>query len=199
MKVYTEKEAEDFLDKKGFNVSRLLFARTLNDIKKNKKKLVYPLVAKIHSKTIVHKHKINGIIMNINNYNELINAFNKLEKIKSFKGIIIQKQIIGNEFLLGLKKTPEFGYAIAFGCGKTLNEKEKNTFFRICPITNKDANELINEAVRNIKINKKQLIKVLVRLSKLPLKNSKIKELDINPLYIDKGVAKIADSQIVFE
>lgn len=199
MKVYTEKDAEDFLKRNGFNVSRLLFAKNLQDLEKNKKKLSYPLVVKIVSKKIVHKHEVKGFYLNIYKYEDVIKAFNKLKKIKSFEGVLIQKQFNGYEFLLGLKKTPEFGHVIALSFGKSLQEKEKNISFRVCPITKKDAYNLVNEVVGGIKINKKPLIKTLIKLSRLSLKYPKINELDINPLYIDKNLPQIVDAQIVFE
>ncbi|MFW6233462.1 MAG: acetate--CoA ligase family protein [Nanoarchaeota archaeon] len=197
MKIYTEKEAEDFLEKKGFRISRLFFAKDLKDIQKNK--IIYPVVMKISSKNIVHKHDVNGIFLNINNYKEVVESFNKLKKIKGFEGVLFQKQIKSPEFLIGLKKTPEFGHVIAFGYGNTLKEKQENTCFRVCPITKKDAIDLINEVILNKKINKKPLVNFLIDLSNLSVKFSKIKELDVNPLFIEKDTPVIADAQIVFE
>ena len=181
MKVFAEKEAEGFLKKKGFDIVDTIFVKS----EKQLDKLKFPVVMKVSSKKIVHKTKVNGIRLGIKNLKSAKKAFKELMKIKNAEGVLIQKQIKGKEFLLGLKKTPEFGYVIAFGKGGSKVEKEKKVEFRVCNV--KGVEELIKD---------KSIRLVLDKLCKLT--NSGISELDINPLIIEKGKALIVDSQIVF-
>ena len=111
--------------------------------------------------------------------------------------------ILGQELILGIKKTPEFSQVIMFGKGGTDVEKEKDVSFRVIPIKEKDAKEMIEET--NIyktiksKINKKLLIKSLMKISELIEHNPKIIELDINPLIVNEKEAVVVDARLQFE
>ena len=90
------------------------------------------------------------------------------------------------------------------GIGGTLVELIKDVQFRMCPIDEKDATDMIEqlklkqllEGYRDHKkINIKLLKQILVKLSNIPMKN--IEELDINPLIINSKEAKIVDARII--
>ncbi len=183
MKVFTERDAEGFLRKKGFEIIETIFIKT----EKGLDKLNFPVVMKVSSKKIVHKTKVNGIRLGIKDLSEAKKAFKELMRIRNAEGVLVQRQINGKEYLLGLKKTPEFGYVIAFGKGGSKVEKEKKVDFRVCGV----------EGVEDLSDND-AIKKVLVKLCKLAESQDKIKELDINPLILDKGRVVIVDSQIVF-
>ncbi len=183
MRVLTERGAEDFLKKNGFQIIETVFIKNENEL--DKLKLHFPVVMKVSSKKIVHKTKVNGVRLGIKNLNEAKKVFKELMKIKNAEGVLIQRQVHGEEYLLGLKRTEDFGYVVAFGKGGSKVEKEKKVDFRVCNV--KGVEELSNK--KNIKM-------VLNKLCKLS--NRGIKELDINPLVLEKGKAVIVDSQIVF-
>jgi len=184
MKVFTEKEAEKFLTNQGFEIIETNFVR--NEIQLNKIKFDFPVVMKVSSDKIVHKTKVNGIRLGIKNKGEAFKAFKQLMKIRNAEGVLIQKQVKGKEFLLGLKKTPEFGYVVAFGKGGTKVEKEKKVDFRVCGV----------KGIEGLS-NNKNIQKIILKLCKLS--NKGIESLDINPLILEKGKAYIVDAQIVFE
>ena len=185
MKVFTDIEAEEFLRKRGFDIIETVLVKKekeLDDIKWH-----FPAVLKVSGKKIVHKTLIHGVRLGIRSLNEAKKAFRELMKIKDAEGVLIQKQIHGEEYLAGLKKTQDFGYVVAFGKGGTKVEKEKKVDFRVCGV------EGVNELSGN-----KRIQEVLNKLCKIS-QDSGIKELDINPLVLEKGKALIVDSQIVFE
>lgn len=200
MKIFAEKEAEEFLEKRGFKIIKRIYIKKQGDLKKATKKIDFPLVIKVSGKKIIHKNKIRGIKINIKNYVQALKAFKKIKKIKDFEGAMIQKQVDGKEFLLGIKKTQEFGHVIAFGAGGIYTEKLKDTSFRICPFNKSEARKMIKEvnAARNLKrIN--MIEKNLIKLCQLVKKHPKIKELDINPLIVKGRKANIVDVRIVWE
>jgi hypothetical protein len=202
MDIFTEKKAEDFLEKNNFDIVKRVFVKDKKDLKKAIKKIGFPLVMKISGKNIIHKYKVGGVKMNIINYDSSLSIFKNFEKVKGFEGVMIQKQIKGKGFLLGIKKTPEFEHIIAFGAGGVFTEKIKDVCFRICPIKENDAREMIEEVKysKNLSlIEKRIIIKYLVKLCDLIKKYPKIKELDINPLIIFKKSALIVDARIVWE
>ena len=194
MKIILEKEAEDFLEKNQFSVVNRNFIKNKSQLKNIK--LSFPWVMKVYSRKIIHKNKANGIILNIKNLSQAERAFIKLSKLKGFQGTIIQEQIKGQELILGLKSTEDFGLSILLGKGGTDVEKIKDITFRIIPINQKDAEQMIKDL--KIKVNNKQaIINNLLKLNKLALKNKNIQELDINPIILTKDKATIVDARII--
>ena len=184
MKVLTDLGAEDFLRKHGFDVLETQLVKKESELVKMK--LDFPIAMKIASKTIVHKTLVHGIRLGIKNKEQALKAFSDLMKIKGAEGVLVQKQAFGEEFLVGLKKTPEFGYVVAFGKGGSKVEKMKKVDFRVCDVKG------VEDLTKN-----KSLQQILFKLCKLS--NYKIESLDINPLIIEKGKPIIIDTQIVFE
>ena len=164
MKIILEKGAEDFLEKNQFSVVNRNFIKNKSQLKNIK--LSFPWVMKVYSKKIIHKNKANGIILNIKSPSQAEHSFNKLSKLKGFQGTMIQEQIKGQELILGLKSTEDFGLSILLGKGGTNVEKIKDITFRIIPINQKDAEQMIKDL--KIKINNKQaIINNLLKLNKL--------------------------------
>jgi len=184
MRVFTEKEAEDFLKKQGFGIVETKFVSEERQL--NKIRFDFPVVMKVSSKKIIHKTKVNGIRKGIKNKKQAVKAFRELMRIRNAEGVLIQRQVKGKEFLLGIKKTPEFGYVVGFGKGGSKVEKMKKVDFRVCDV----------KGVENLSKNPR-IRKILLQLCKLS--NLGIESLDINPLILERGKPVIVDAQIVFE
>ena len=209
MQQLTEKEAEDFLEKNKFDVAKRTNAKSPKELEKIK--IPFPWVMKLSSKKIMHKAKLGGVILNITSTEKAKESFNKLSKIEGFEGVIIQEQLLGEEIVIGIKKTPEFSHVLMFGKGGSKVEQEKDVAFRIFPLKEKDIDEIMQDTnffssifrddtlcVKN-KINLKKLKEIIKKIEKLVEKYPKISELDINPLIINDKTAKIADARLVFE
>ena len=169
------------------------------------KKIEFPAFIKGTSKELTHKKRF-GFVELVNNKKELEKAIKKMtliSKKKSIKldGYVIQKKIIGTEFILGLKKDKTFGYVIMFGIGGSNTEKINDIVFRSCPIKRKDAQEMLNE-IKNqallIDINKDKIISTLLNLCKITKKYN-IKELDINPVIVNKNSLIAVDALLILE
>ena len=171
------------------------------------KKFHFPLVLKIISEKAVHKTEIKGVRI-VASEAELRKNYIEMAKIaKRLKGKIMAQEFVkGRELIIGIKKDPVFGHAIMFGIGGTMVELLHDVSFRICPITVRDAESMINELkykklldeFRGEKaVNIKLIKNILVKVSNLPARNRKISELDINPLIANDKVAKIVDARIM--
>jgi acyl-CoA synthetase (NDP forming) len=173
----------------------------------------YPVVLKIVSSEILHKTDINGVKLNIKNPGELKKSFDEI--IKSIKqkapkakveGVLVQKQKEGTEIIIGTKRDPVFGPVIMFGLGGIFVEVFKDVSFRLAPITEKEAKEMIKE-IKGYKIlagfrgrkpvNLKKLAEILVNLSKLIQKEKNIKEIDLNPVIVNEIEAMVVDAKIL--
>jgi len=96
----------------------------------------------------------------------------------------------GREVIMGIQKVPDFGALIMFGLGGIYVEVLRDVTFRISPLTDIDADEMIKEikglpilqGVRGEKSVAFESIKhVLLALSQLSLDLPEIVEMDINP------------------
>jgi hypothetical protein len=151
---------------------------------------------KVYSKSIIHKNKHGGIIQDINSIENAQRSYTKLSRLRGFNGIIIQETLRGQELILGLKNTKDFGLTILLGAGGTNVEKIKDVTFRVLPISKHDAISMINDLKIKI-INKSAIIKNLIKLNKLAKHHQDIQELDINPIIINKQSATIVDVRII--
>lgn len=221
MKLLLGKEAYDLVSKTLDIVSNEI-VQDIEEAKKQAEKFSYPVVLKLISEKALHKTEI-GAVKIIHDAAELEKAFSELEKIdkenKLKADFLMQEFIEGNEIILGLKHDETFGHVIMLGVGGIFVELLKDVSFRACPITEEDADSMIQDlkvhelllGYRGKKTNIKLLKEILVNLSKLPEKlekskngskngsKNRIKELDINPLIINGKIAKAVDVRVVLE
>ncbi len=203
-KALTEKEAEEFLEKQGFKIAKRTTAKKIEDITSIQKKISFPWAMKVSSSKVIHKVKVGGVILNIDNSMKAQEAFDKLSKIDNFEEVLIQEMFSGDEAIIGIKKTPEFGHVIMFGKGGSNVEKEKDVSFRVLPASKKEIQAMIKETKFSKILEEKgadfKLIEnILLKMEKLIKEHQNIIELDINPLIITKNSAKIIDARMILE
>jgi len=203
--IYTADLAEKLL--KGLPIAKAKLAKKAEDALKFSNK--FPIVLKIVSEKALHKTEINGISI-VKGKEELAEEYARLQKLNAKfkgKGILVQEFVKGKEIIIGVKDDETFGKVIMLGIGGVFVELLKDVVFRICPITEEDAQEMIEElkgkkilfGFRGEKgVNLKILKKVLVRVSELALKQ-KIKELDINPFILNEREGKVVDFRAVVD
>lgn len=202
MKLMTEKKSGEFLRKKGFNLLCYEFVSKKKNLKKAIEKIGFPCVIKVSGDKIIHKKRIQGVYLNIKTINEAENIFEKLIKIPNSQGVIIQPQIKAQEIFLGIKKTKDFGHAIAFGKGGSNVEDKKDIAFRIFPVLRTDAIRMIKDTKISKKLSTKEreiILNLIEKFNYLIKEHPSVKELDINPFMIQGDIGFIVDSRILFE
>ena len=203
--VLTAVESEKIL-KAYLPIAKNQLVQTVQEIK-----IIPPLVLKIISKQLIHKSDIGGVKI-VKTKEELEREFNDLIKIAKRKkirlqGILAQEYHEGHQLIIGIKKDPTFQHVLLLGAGGIYTEIMKDISIRACPITEKDAESMINdlkykealEGKRGKKANMSLLKQTLVKVSKIPLKYKKLQELDINPLIVNEKTVKVVDARMVFE
>jgi acyl-CoA synthetase (NDP forming) len=206
MKVLGEIEAENFLEKEGFPVTKRSLVENEKELIKVLDRIKFPVTMKVSSKKILHKTDVGGVEINIKNKVDAFETYKRLYKIS--KKVLIEEFIEGHKVIVGLKKDPVFDHVLVFGLGGIFVEVIKDISFRICPVTVNDCDKMIKEIkgyrlLQGLRgkpsINFKRLINVLLLTSRLSQKYKNIKELDINPLIVNEKEAIIVDARIVFE
>lgn len=200
------KSLESLVKVHGLPIAKTRFVSSIGAAKQSAKAIGYPIVLKIFSGKGVHKTKMGGVVSNIKNENELVNAYkkikNNLKKTKTkANGFLIQEQVNGVEILVGMKQS-NFGPAIAFGLGGVLVEILKDFSLRIAPVDKKQAQDMIKEIktyeiLKNKKCDINSIIEIITKTSKLSMKNKDIKEIDFNPVIVNNKEAKIVDIRIM--
>ena len=205
MKVFLGKKAEKFLI--DIPIAKSILTKDIKKAEKSIKK--YPIVLKIISPKAVHKTDVNAVRI-VHKKEDFEREFKDLiimakKKRIPLNGILVQEYIKGREVIIGIKNDPSFGHAIMFGLGGTMVEVLKDVTFRICPIEESDAENMIQElktkqilyGVRGEKaVNINLLKRILVKVSLIPKKHKNIEELDINPLIINEKEAKAVDVRV---
>jgi 4-hydroxybutyryl-CoA synthetase (ADP-forming) len=210
-----EEEGQDVLRAYGFPLPKSILAKTENDAVKSAKKIGYPIVMKIASPQIIHKSDAGGVKVNLTSDNEvkatfkeIVNNAKKYNKKAEIKGVLIVEMVKGGkEMIIGSKLEPGMGPVIMLGMGGIYVEVLKDVTFKLAPVTNNEANDMIEtikmkkilEGVRGEKpSDKSKLSECIQRLSQLVTDFKEIKELDMNPvLVMEQGKGcKILDVRI---
>jgi len=215
-KYLLETEAKTICMEYGIPVTKFKLAKSEQEAIRFANEIGYPIVLKIASPDIIHKFDVGGVILNLKNQAEVKDAYNKiLANIKRHKsdakivGIVVQEMAPpSTEVIVGATKDPQFGPALMFGLGGIFVEVLKDVTFRIAPITEEDAREMITE-VKAYPILKgyrgqppadiEAIVKILLNTSKLVMEHQEIKELDLNPIMVYEKGAKTVDARIILE
>lgn len=159
-----------------------------------------PVVAKLVSRTLVHKTDLGGVQLNLRDAAAVRNAFDTIRGAletagheDEFEGVLVQPMLSGGvEIMAGMTEDPVFGPLIAFGLGGIHVEVLGDVVFRVAPLTDKDAHEMV-QGIRGRKLlegyrghppaDEPALEEMLLRLSRLVDEVDEIDDLDINPAF----------------
>jgi len=215
-KTLLENEAKTICIEYGIPVTTFNLAKSQKEAAAYAAKIGYPIVLKIVSPDIIHKSEAGGVIVNLKNSTDVVNAYKKIiESAKKYKadakitGVLIQEMAPqSTEVIVGAIKDPQFGQTIMFGLGGIFVELLKDVNFRIAPITSEDAKEMIKQLKAYPLLNGYRntppadidaLVSILCNTSRLVMDNPEIKELDLNPIMAYPKGAKTVDARIILE
>jgi acetyltransferase len=211
-----EPEAHEILRSYGFPTLKSGLVQTEKECCSLAENIGYPVALKIVSPDIVHKIDVGGVIINIRNKEELIKGYNRILKAVKTKrpeadlwGIFVQQMAeMGKETIIGMNRDTHFGAMLMFGLGGVYVEALKDVTFRIAPIRELSAYDMIHN-IRGYKLlagvrgekpsDINTIAECLQRLSQLVTDFKDIVELDINPFIVNeegKG-GKVVDARIL--
>ena len=209
-----ETEAKELLKEYGIPVPNFKLIKSENEIIGLAKEINFPIVMKIVSPDIIHKTDAGGVKVGIKDekeaelaYQEIISKVKKYNKEAQIFGVITYSMISkATEIIIGMIKDPHFGPVVMFGLGGIFVEVLKDISFRILPIEERDAGEMITgikgyEILKGARGNPPrdiQAIKeVLLKVSKLTTENPEINEIDLNPIFVFEKGLQVVDARMI--
>ncbi len=207
-------EALDIVKMSGIDVPGHVLVKTPGEAVEVSKGIGFPLVMKIASSDAIHKSEAGGVVSGIRGVQEVEEGFNKImgnlkRKMPDaqISGILLQKQIPeATHLIVGGLHDEQFGPAVMFGMGGVLVELLKDVSFRIAPVTEAEALEMIREikaypalsGYRGSKmVDIKQIVKTIIIISELISNISIIDEVELNPLLVYENKVMAVDARVI--
>jgi len=209
-----EPEAKTICLEYGIPTPEFALAVNVHEAVEYAEKFGYPIVLKIVSPDILHKTEAGGVLVELKNSVEVEDGYAKiLESARSYKpsaklvGVLVQKMAPpSTEVIVGGLKDPQFGQTLMFGLGGIFVEVLKDVTFRIAPIEEEEAREMIKEikaypilkGYRNQPpVDEEAIIKILLRASDVMMENPEINQMDLNPIMVYEKGASVVDARII--
>lgn len=176
---------------------------SIQEAKELAKKLVYPIVMKVVGP--LHKSDVGGVILNVEDEEQLLRNFDKLMQIKDAKSVLIQPMHKGLEIFVGAKKETNFSHIVMCGLGGIYIEAFKDVSSSMIPVSKKEARAMISslksypilKGMRGQKgINLNEFETIIQKISALLQLVPEIAELDINPLLASSDKIIAVDARI---
>jgi acetyltransferase len=211
----TEYEAKEILAAYGIPTVETRVATTPEEAVEAAGAIGYPVVLKLHSKTVTHKTDVGGVKLNLPDEEAVREAFGEIERTLReragsghFDGVTVQPmaRLDGYELILGSSVDPQFGPVLLFGSGGQLVEVYRDRALALPPLTTTLARRVMErtrvyEALKGVRgrapVNLGELEKLLVRFSRLVVEQPWIRELDINPLLASPERLLALDARVV--
>ena len=196
----TTEETRTVLSTMGLPVAPGGLARTADEAEQLAQALGFPVAVKLASHHLIHKTEIGGVHLNLGNETAVRQAYEKIRdrllkenNLAAMEGVLVQPMFAGGvEMMAGVTQDPLFGPLIAFGLGGIHVEILGDVRFRVTPLTDRDAGEIVRE-IRGYRLlegyrghpaaDVAALEDLLLRVSRLVEEIPEIKELDLNPIF----------------
>lgn len=176
-------------------------AQSVNEAVNLANEIGFPIVMKVVSRDILHKSDAGGVLLNLDNREEVVDAYQTI--IHSCKanvphavidGIEVVEQIqAGTEVILGGRRDANFGATLMFGLGGIYVEVMKDVAFRAVPLSEEEIRTMIKEirsyplllGVRGeLRKDIDSIVDALIRIATLIRSVPRISDIEINPMVV---------------
>ena len=202
-----ENRVKDLL--RAYGIPTTTYQVVQKEIDLDKLMVHFPIAFKVCSPNILHKTDVGGVKLNIKNTGELKKTFKEFrKKFPKEKFLVDQMEEKGVEIIVGLAQDPTFGLSIMCGIGGIFTELYKDVSFRVVPIDDYDARQMIEELAgkrilegfRGIKASKQLVIDLVLKVSKLgeELINL-VDQMDLNPVFVYENRICVVDAKLILK
>jgi acetyl coenzyme A synthetase (ADP forming)-like protein len=194
-------EVRDLLAAYGIRMAETAFARDAEEAVKAARGIGFPVAVKLVARDIAHKSEVGGAALDLRAESEVRDAVHGIERRLAERGwadrragVMVQPMVRGGiEAIVGVAHDPSFGPLVMFGLGGVQVELLRDVAFRIHPLTDRDARELLR-SVRGAPLldgfrgappgDVAALEEVLLRVSALIGDHPAVQEMDLNPVKV---------------
>jgi acetyltransferase len=194
-------EAAEIVRAYGISAPESRVAQTPEEAAVYSEELGFPVVLRILSPDVIHKTDVGGIALNLKNAEEVRHAFEGiLSSVTRFMprariyGIMVYHMIPrGREMIIGMSHDVQFGPLLMFGLGGIYVNFLKDVSFRLAPLTEPEAREMMEETkaysllkgIRGEAPSDVEALKnTILRVGQLVWDFPEIVEMDINPIVV---------------
>lgn len=206
----SETEVMRVLEAYGVPVAAYAVARSADEAVAAAERIGWPVVMKVLSPRTVHKSDVGGVVVGVEDAAEAREAFSRLVTevparagigAGEVDGVLVQEMVAGGrETIVGMHSDPQFGPLLMFGLGGIYVEALGDVVFRVTPVTDVDAHEMVRGirgaallgGVRGEAPSDLAAVEdVIQRISQLVGDHPAIREMDVNPwlAFPEGGVA----------
>jgi acetyl-CoA synthetase (ADP-forming) len=172
--------------------------------------VTYPVVAKLCGRAIAHKTERDLVRLGVANADALRAACDELlGKAVPEDGsveVLVSSMVDGNrELIAGLNDDPQFGMTVMVGVGGILAEAIRDVSFRLVPIGEVDAAEMLDDLTTQRlfdefrgepEADRSAIVDALVALSRLGAEEAGLRSADLNPLILVGGKPVAVDALV---
>jgi acyl-CoA synthetase (NDP forming) len=211
----TADEVREVLGAYAISTPQGRIARSADEAAAACRALGAPVAVKLVSRTVLHKSDVGGVHLGLGSpeaaaaaYDAIAASLKERGLENAMDGALVQPMLTeGVECLVGVVNDPIFGPLIAFGSGGVTAEVMGDVRFRLHPLTDVDADELIG----SVKVAKllhgfrgsppadlPALRDLLLRVSRLVDDIPEIAEIDLNPVMVgpEHSGAVVVDARV---
>jgi len=208
-------EARNVLELAGLQVVEGGVGTTPEAAAEIARELGFPVAVKLASIEITHKTEMGAVKLGLADeegvkaaFREIRDTLEEAGRADAMEGVLVQPMLRGAaEVMMGMTQDPVFGPVLAFGLGGIHVEVLRDVAFRVAPLTDRDARQMVREIRGHVLLEGYRghppadlpaLEEALLRLSLLVDAVEEIRELDLNPVFaLEPGKGyRIADARI---
>ncbi len=207
----TEPDARRLLEAAGIPTTRWQFAADAETAVQAARALGEAVAIKAVSARIVHKSDIGGVKLGVQGDAAVRQACADIAAAAQAAGagaldgyLVTEMWRADTELILGVQRDPDFGPLVMVGAGGVLVELMKDVQLASAPLSHKAALAMLNK-LRCLPLltgyrgrphaNLNAIADVMVRLGALATSSERLRELDINPLFIAGDRIAAADAR----
>lgn len=198
-------ESREIMNIVGIAMPKSIIAKTINEAVVAAEKIGYPVVMKIVSKDIVHKSDAGGVALDLDNADEVADAFQAImvnarryKPDARIEGVEVSEMVNRTmETIVGARQDQSFGPTVMFGLGGIYVEVMKDVTFRAVPLSRREAHIMVKE-IRSYPLllgvrgearkDIEAVVDTILKLGALIRRCRAISDIELNPLVVyDRG------------
>jgi acetyl-CoA synthetase (ADP-forming) len=209
----SEAESKALLARYGIPLVREASVATAGEAVTAAEAIGFPVVAKLNGPGIAHKTERGLVKLNLSTTDAVQRAAAELLAAATPDdgevSLLVAQQVRGTrELIAGIVRDSHFGAVVMLGVGGVLAEAVADVAFRLVPLQQVDAEELLDDlATQRLfgpfrgepAIDREALVAVLLGLSRLAAEHPDVVSIDVNPLIVVDGVATAVDALVEIE